>query len=284
MPWKRNDSPTWYIKRKLGPFGRVTRTLATRREAVAKAREKMLLDFVERGYLDPVKAWLRGDVALPELEDARATGTLGELLAELSRPSTTLSTAIDACLERKRAKVKESTVERYSISLEHFRRFANPADGEGEEEEPEVEVSEVLTMDVVAEFRRARLREGAAKETVNNDLIAVSVLASLALDKGWLEKRPKITKSRPTRRRRWLERPQIEAYLREMRPRFRFLFELLIETGCRLGQAEALTVENLHVEVEDPVIVLRDNKLNERRQYQVAILPETAEKLFARGR
>ena len=140
--------------------------------------------------------------------------------------------AITHCLRAKAADVRPFTLDRYRASLAHFLRFV------GER----ATVRAALTTDQVHALKGTRRRSGAAEETVNKDLIAVSVLASYCRRKGWLAERPVIERF-PTRIRiRYLERHELELYLAAVRPRLRPLFELLVGTGMRLGEVLALRV------------------------------------------
>ena len=56
----------------------------------------------------------------------------------------------------------------------------------------EASVRDSLTSETVQSFKAARLSLGASRETVNNDLGAVSILATYALRKGWIIERPTI--------------------------------------------------------------------------------------------
>lgn len=137
-------------------------------------------------------------------------------------------------------------------------------------------MADALITERITDFTSVRRRAGAAKETVNNDLIAISSLATLAVRQDWIPNRPDIVKFRSSRRIRHLTPDEVGAYLREARPEFRLFFEVLLETGCRLGQAEALRLTDLRVGPQDAHLILADNKGSERREYPVAILRETA--------
>lgn len=62
------------------------------------------------------------------------------------------------------------TLNRYETGLDHFQRIVGP----------DTRVREALTTDRIQAFETARLDEDAARETVNNGLIAVSILATYA--------------------------------------------------------------------------------------------------------
>jgi hypothetical protein len=129
----------------------------------------------------------------------------------------------------KSADVRPFTLDRYRASLGHFLRFV------GER----ATVRAALTSDQVQGLKGARRRSGAAEETVNKDLIAVSVLASYCRRKGWLAERPVIERF-PTRIRiRYLEPHELELYLAAVRPRLRPLFEAKCSRSACVTSASA---------------------------------------------
>ncbi len=101
-------------------------------------------------------------------------------------------------------------------------------------------VADVLTTDRIQEFKAARLASGAAKETVNNDLGAVSVLATFALGQSWIDERPRIKRFGSKDRIRYLEPDELAAYMAALRRLFRPIMQLLVGTGMRIGEGEAL--------------------------------------------
>lgn len=121
-------------------------------------------------------------------------------------------------------------------------------------------VRAALTTDQVQALKGARRRSGAAEETVNKDLIAVSVLANYRRRKGWFAERPVIERF-PTRIRiRYLEPHELELYLAAVRPRLRPLFELLVGTGMRLGEVLALRVCDLRFGAGETRALVEDAK------------------------
>jgi integrase len=246
----RRRGRTWYFKREIPGIGRVYRSLGTPRVALAREREELLLRLAERGHLELVRAWLDDRLQLPQLVEAHATGRLHELIALLHSPDVALADAIARCLMAKSADVRPFTLDRYRASLGHFLRFV------GER----ATVRAALTSDQVQALKGARRRSGAAEETVNKDLIAVSVLASYCRRKGWLAERPVIERF-PTRIRiRYLEPHELELYLAAVRPRLRPLFELLVGTGMRLGEVLALRVCDLRFGTGETRALVEDAK------------------------
>lgn len=251
MPYKRGN--VWYFKRKLGQFGKVYKSLHARSKAVARERERIVLKLLKNAHWEPLRAWVEGRVTIQRLHEAHDTGELPQLTAELKspdEPDTTVEEAVSHTRRKKKQEVAESTLNRYEASWKHFTDFVDP----------ETPVEDALTTETVEEFKLTRREAGAAKETVNNDLIAVGVLAAACVDKGWLEERPKLDKYARSERIRYLESEEITAYLREVRSRFRPLFKLLIGTGMRLGEAEALKVRDLRREDGGTTAVVSESK------------------------
>lgn len=239
MPYKRGN--VWYFKRRLGQFGKVYKSLHARSKTVARERERIVLKLLKNAHWEPLRAWVEGRVSIQRLHEAHDRGKVPQLTAELKspdKPETTVEEAVSRTRRKKRQEVVESTLNRYEASWTHFMDFVGG----------ETPVEDALTTETVEEFKLARREAGAAKETVNNDLIAVGVLAAVCIDKGWLEERPKLDKYARSERIRYLEPEEIDAYLRAVRAPFRPLFKLLIGTGMRLGEAEALEVRDLRNE------------------------------------
>lgn len=238
MPTWRSQTGHYYVKRRLDGFGQVYRSLKTERKGLARRREQALLNAHRQGHHDVVQAFVDDEVGIARIHSAHESGTLDELSQELRRGDAALGEAADAALDDKSPDVKDSTLERYTTGLDHFRDFC------GDDES----VREVLTTDVIQAFKSHRLEEdGVAKETVNNDLGAISILATYAERKGWIDGRPAIRKYDSSVRISYLESGEITAYMAELRPAFRPLQQLLLGTGMRLGEAEDLRATDLRL-------------------------------------
>lgn len=248
MPTQRGN--VYYIDRTLAGVGRIHRSLRTKNGNRAQVLEAMLVSLHEQGRLELVRAFSEGDVAIAELAEAYETGRLHELARRLRTASPSLEDAIDAALQDKKPDVKATTLNRYETGLDHFQRILGP----------ETQVREALTTDRIQEFKATRLEEGAAKETVNNGLIAVSILATYALRQGWIEERPEIRKYESKVRINYLTADEIRTYMAALRPAFRPLFELLVGTGLRLGEAENLRVCDLRFDDGEARASVKDAK------------------------
>lgn len=96
MPWKRGN--VYYLKRRLGPLGKVVRSLETSHGPTARSREVLLLDLVSRGMLDAVRAWLDGRVSISELHTAFVRQRLEDLLQRTRREAVPLAVAVERFL------------------------------------------------------------------------------------------------------------------------------------------------------------------------------------------
>jgi integrase len=233
MPTLKGD--TYYIRRNLPGLGRVRRSLGTKSEPHARDLERMLVLF-----------WASGRVGIVELYDAHFTQRLPELEERLALPDVPpLSAAIRETLKYKVPDVAPRTLRAYTDNLERFQKFVG-----------DVPVDDALTDDQVQEYKAHRL-ETVSRDAVNNDLIALSVLASRAMTKGWITDRPKLKQYRRPKREVYLEPAQIRAYLGCLRPAFRPLMSLLVGTGMRLMEAETTRVcdvrfgEGCRISVQD---------------------------------
>ncbi|MHC4710448.1 MAG: tyrosine-type recombinase/integrase [Planctomycetota bacterium] len=115
------------------------------------------------------------------------------------------------------------------------------------------------------------MKDGAARETVNNDLGAVSVLATFCLDSGLIPSRPKIKRFKTKVRIRYLEPDQVRLYMAALRQPFRPLFQLLIGSGMRLGEAESLRACDLRLGDDENRAIIEHSKTVSGRR--VAFLP-----------
>ena len=105
-----------------------------------------------------------------------------------------------------------------------------------------------------------RLAEDADKSTINKDVQAISLLATYALEREWITKRPKIKRYKVADRMRYLEADQIPPYMAALRHPFRSQFELLLGTGMRLGETEGTRVCDIKFGRNECRILLRDAK------------------------
>ncbi len=182
--------------------------------------------------------------------EAFESGRIHKLSHQLRRKDTTVGLAVSDALRAKAPDIQDSTLRRYSEGLDHFAAFV----GAG------ASVRDSLTSETVQSFKAARLSQGASRETVNNDLGAVSILATHALRKGWIVERPTIKRFPSAVRISYLEADQIRLYMASLRKRFRPLFQLLLGTGMRLGEAENLTVHDLRFGPDGTRVLVRDAK------------------------
>lgn len=226
MAYKRGD--TYHLKRRLPGVGLVRRTLETENQVRADQLEGAITELARRGHLDLIRAFSDGTLSAHELHEAQAAGTVHELEAALREgPTPTLAEAWADVLRLDAADVASSTRERYETSYAHIEAF-HGADSP---------VDEALTDDAVKAFKARRIKKGVAKQTINNDLAVVSLLATRALDKGWIDRRPKIKRYKYRPRMRHLEPDELREYMKHLTPEYRPLMRLLVGSGLRLGEA-----------------------------------------------
>lgn len=252
-PAKRSNG-RYYLKRQVPGFGKLRRSLRTERKAVARRQEQTLLALAEQGRQEVIQAWLDGEVTLVEIVEAREKGTVHELVRAARNGSATLGEAADAALSDKSPDVADSTLERYTTGLKHFRAFAG-------EDTP---LREALTTEQVQAFKKDRIDEDeVVQETVNNDLTAVEVLCTYAERQGWIDERPEIKKYSTKVRISYLESDEIISYFASVRPAFRPLLQTLLGTGIRLGEAEGLRVSDLRLGNGEARAMIEDGKTDE---------------------
>ena len=245
---------TCWIKRCVPGMGHVTKSLGTKNRARGRALEAMLLDLAANAQQGVIRAWLDGRLTLAEIAEAHAAGTMHEIVALLREPaSVTLAAAIRACEAEREGDIAPGTLERYREGWAHFRRYSGD----------DTSVREALATKSVNGFRPSRRNDGVAKATANNDLAAVSVLATFCVDQGWIAERPRIKKFKATVRTRYLEPKEIIVYMANTRRAFRLLFQVLIGTGLRFGEAAGLRVCDVKFGEREARALIDDSKTPE---------------------
>jgi integrase len=163
--------------------------------------------------------------------------------------SVTLSEAFDSALHHRWAGTKNRR------HAEHNARMAMRAmGGVG------VDIERLTTADVVA-ARDRWLNEGLSGSTVNRRLSALSVMLDEARDLG-AEPKARIKRAREGRPREFVFTPdQIDRLVARLPDVSSALVLFLAETGCRLGEALALTWADAGVEQ----VTFRDTKNGETR-------------------
>ena len=257
MPTRRKDrGGTYYVKRRFPGIGLVYRSLGTRNKARATTLEDILGTLHGNGRLDIIRAYVAGDVPIARVAEFYESDRTHELVAELRddtpKGDVPLGVACEAALTAKGPDVRTKTLERYRQGLAHLRRFAG-------ENAP---IADVLTTDRIQEFKAIRLAASAAEETINNDLTAVSVLATYALGprRRWIEARPEIKRYEGKERIRYLDPGQLTAYMAVVRRPFRAQMQLLVGTGMRLGETEELRVCDLRFDELECRVLVRNAK------------------------
>lgn len=234
MAYKRGE--TYHTKRRFPGVGIVRRTLETESKVRADQLESALIELAERGHLDLIRAFAGGKLSAHEIHEAQVAGKIQDLEAELREgPTPTLAEAWADVLRLDTADIASSTRERYETSYAHLEAFHGA----------EMPVSEALTDDAVKEFKTYRIKAGVAEQTINNDLAVLSLIATRALKKGWIDRRPEIKRYKYRPRLRHLEPAELRRYMEALEPAYRPLMRLLVGSGIRLGEAERLRASDV---------------------------------------
>lgn len=91
-------------------------------------------------------------------------------------------------------------------------------------------------------------------------LEAVSILASHAIKKGWIQARPEIGRVKGNDRIEYLGEAEVRRYLDVLRPAFRTQQLLLISTGMRIGESEALEARDIRRGTDGTRVRIRESK------------------------
>ncbi len=106
-----------------------------------------------------------------------------------------------------------------------------------------------LTKGFMAEYRRARIAEGAAPGTVNRDLTAMQAFQTWCVeDQGLAVARPQVRREwEPAGRERWLSAEEFAELERVCPLEWWPLVATLAYTGVRVGEAQGLVGEDVHL-------------------------------------
>lgn len=116
-----------------------------------------------------------------------------------------------------------------------------------------------ITSDAADEFKRKRMKEGAANGTVNGSLALLRRMLSLAYDAGKINRKPKITLLKAGRARQgFLSQEKFDELLKHLPLNLKPLVVFLYYCGVRLG--EALAVEWSAVDLQAGVIRLLEGE------------------------
>ena len=126
-----------------------------------------------------------------------------------------------------------------------------------------------LHLDDVQEYCSRRLREGAARETVRKELVALRRALSLAAQRGLLRSDPAALiprfRAAYTPRRRWLTQKDFERLLIPFTPERRRWLLLATFGGCRLSEVEGLRWEHVDFANKDLLVPGTKTKGSHRR-------------------
>ena len=208
-------------------------------EALRDAGRRDLLALVAEGRLSIADAhdmWQRDRDALEHVAARRESpslGTLGdEWLDALESPAT--------ISPRTRRPLTRKSIDRYRLSLKTI--LAALPKGR------QAALSD-LTQGFVADYRASRKTAGVSGASVNRDLAALqSFLRWVEESKQIPVPRLKVVRERESSgRERWLNSDEIAALRERVPADWWLLFELLIHTGLRIGEAQALRWGDIHL-------------------------------------
>ena len=247
-PYQRQKGGSYYIDVRWKGFPRIQVSTGTNKKRLAEAMLVTLHGLKDRRRLDILGLIASGKLAIAEVHaNASNLAALHERIRIAE--SHKLSSLVDEWLNwlknpgtispRTKRPYSESTHERYEDS---WRRFLA--------ELPNGRESTLhdLTRGFVADYRTRRIADGISHSTVNRDMVALESLWS------WLEeRRPDVVVQRfplgkskePAGRDRWLNANEIYCLESEVERDWWVLFGLLIHTGLRVGEAQALRWEDI---------------------------------------
>jgi integrase/recombinase XerD len=158
--------------------------------------------------------------------------------------------------------IKESTFDRYTVSLGQLRPWLDAKDLH----EIDVKALKGIVQD--------RQRAGATNATIRRDMTAVSSVLAHAVDKDWLEENPAKTLDRSRFRERRqkiiLPRPDSLAQVTAIGSRFIDMAALAVETGMREEEIASLTHDR--IDRQRAVAVLEETKGGTVRQVPLSPL------------
>lgn len=108
--------------------------------------------------------------------------------------------------------------------------------------------------------------KGLAAGTINRKIAALSVMLNVAVDRGWIDRKPKLRRKKEYEGRlRWFSDDEVESLIAHTgsdRP-MRYLITLAVETGLRQSELLGLTVRD--IDLNNGIILLGETKGNKRR-------------------
>ncbi|WP_425153920.1 tyrosine-type recombinase/integrase [Candidatus Palauibacter sp.] len=240
MTLRRRSNGFYQYRGTIPGRGDVARTIGTRRVGVARRRYAAIRALIERGRLDLINGWLDGLISLAQIVEAYDSGRIDRLTRTLAAAHVpALEEACDEVLRTRRPDVRATTLERYATGFQHLVAFHGAS----------VPVNRALTQEAVGEFKAHRLAK-VKPGTVNKDLQTVSLLSHHAQRKGWIRERPVIRKIGVAPKTITIHPSEQAVYLAGLRPPFRPILAFLLAAGCRLAEAECLTVDDVR-QLED---------------------------------
>ena len=167
---------------------------------------------------------------------------------------------------RRRAPMLAAAVDEYMQNLESLGRASKTLDKSRHcfkqllelAERRKVRRLDELDLRLIDAYRRERVAGGAKPKTLSNDLVTIKQLANFGVSRGMVAKNPlaglKLKKPPRTPQPFWTS-GQVRDILAAAKPPYRELYQLLAETGLRIGEAIWLTWDD--VDFQNNVLHIR---------------------------
>ncbi|HEX4632732.1 MAG TPA: site-specific integrase [Gemmatimonadales bacterium] len=245
---KRGD--VLHLEIKWRGYSRIRLSTGTTLKARAKAMERTVYALKNAGRKDLLQLLADGRVELDQLHDAygKRGDELEQLAAKAESPE--LGALVDQWFTwldspngvspRTRRRYAPNTVYRYRESWAKL--FALLPKGRA------ARLSD-LNKGFMTDYRRARISAGSAPGTVNRDLTALQAFVSWCVeDQNIAVARPQVRRERePAGRERWLSAEEFAALHGACPPEWWPLIATLAYTGLRVGEAQGLVGDDVHL-------------------------------------
>ncbi len=248
--YKRPDSSSFWINVQWKGFPRIHLSTKTTRKKQAQELVNTLKQLRAAGRRDLLGLIASHRLSLLDVHATYLRDPAGLVHMMAVQPSPMLGDVVDEWLEwlrspvgispRTRRRYADQTIRRYAVSwAQIFDRLPKGRD---------TTVAD-LTKGAIAEYRRVRVGARCRGQTVNRDLCAIQSLLRYCEDEKQLAiQRPAMRKERESEgRERWLTATEIEAARLASSDGWWPLFAVLIYTGMRIGEAQALRWDDVRL-------------------------------------
>jgi integrase len=238
----------YYLEFRWQGYGRLYFSTRTTLKPRAKAMERTIYALRNAGRRDLLGLLAERRLSLDEVHDAyeRRGPELEQLVVKAESPQLQGLVAQwfrwlespNGVSPRTRRRYAGNTIYRYRESwAKLFARLPG-----------EARLSDV-TKGFMADYRASRIADGTAPGTVNRDLTALQAFLTWCIDdQGLVVARPQVRRERePSGRERWLSAEEFAALGRVCPIEWWPLIATLVYTGLRVGEAQGLLAEDVHL-------------------------------------